>query len=290
MTEMISKGMTMTLRLSDRDITFSMDEIFNDYQLYYGWDGRVINVTDMSLPTEFEELEYWQPTAEERDFLENQQIDEIRRIHWYDSDDGTPLFYYGFWTYLDTIEELRDITKNTVDSSLKLPEYIPSGYSIESIRFAYAVNDEILKTMPYEVIISERGNEMHIFRLSEDNRENTWGYIISCINEAGGKLDIVGEYFVREYMGRIHGFAHAFMNSNVSVLEIDGFDRAIMVIMADDERAAINTPHWRRDQVQICNFIATGYGNEEYTFYVMDDSNIGENEMIKLVENLAPVR
>jgi len=298
LSEATPEGMSITVRLADKDIVFSMDEIIDQYELSYDWNGNVANVFHRGEPSEWDDYDFMESAADEEAFLAGQLADELRWIKWPMNDSGGWQESHGR-THLNTLEELRSVLKNADVPSFKIPTYTPAGYSIESIGFNYYHGPEIREKTPTEVRISTNGNEMSIIKLTEDVRKCISGYNITYINETtGDKLDFRGMF--NEFDNRARFSAS--VNSSVRIPVIDGFDRAI--IATNVRMPDISAPH-QDNRILSYNYIAasyrTGYiepyskdfsrgmDSLEYGFFT-DDLNIDEEELIKLVVNLRLVQ
>lgn len=280
--------------------------------LEYNWSGKVIDTiyeeNNQNIPFTFSD-DYVPESADEYAFRQGTNNGELRRGGRV-REDGC---FYQTWSSsgttddLNSVEELQMILKEADVPLLKLPTYIPSGYSVDSISVSYYLSPEITDPymLPAEVWNSENGNEMQLFKLPEGYKNYVGHYHIRFINETDSCLDIFG-LFNETYEKTVFDVSPS---GKVTVPSIDGYDKSIIVSDYYTEDDKIHTNSYiaveqKMEDIEFYDSSILGYGrqnkidepvpdiynNIRYHFYVSNNSNIDETELIKIVESLVSTR
>lgn len=96
--------------------------------------------------------------------------------------------------------ELKDLLENA-DSELKVPSYIPDGYTFESANLSYYLTKDMLERLTAEEKEGKDGNIEYQYSLPDDVLTQVDGYDITYRNESGEEIFICVNYVESMEMG-----------------------------------------------------------------------------------------
>ncbi len=274
----------------------------------YNWDGTVNDIVyeenATKTPITFSQ-DYVPESDDEYAFRQDIKSGEIRRIGQV-REDG--LFYQrgsssGTSDRFESLGELQNVLKDAELPLLKTPTYLPPEYSINFIDVNYYLSPDIIDPYmtPSDMSISKNGNEMQIFKIPEAYKKYVAHYHISLVNKDGNYLDIFA-HFNQAYEKTEFDVSP---EGSVTSLNIDGYEHCVYVSdsYTDNDKTYTNSYIAAEEEMDDVGFYEADmldynrstakdkpepriYDNIRYQFYVSNDTNIDESEMLKIIESL----
>jgi hypothetical protein len=271
-----------------------------------GWNGKTVREYYQEEPRAYtKSADFVEESADEYAFRQEKKADELKRIGKTDeSGQFNATFCSGLITTLGTLDELKAQISGSISLNLKLPSFVPAGYELESVKAGYYLSADYIdiNMPPTDVSVSENGRQMQAFKLPEAYKNHVYYYQLTYKNSVDNRIDIIGNY-EESILESTFGVTP---NAEVSHPLINGFQKSIYYSdsYAEGDTMYTNTNFVVSQETKaieaysgfVLDFKNSGakgskpeifsYDSIRYQIYVTGDKNIGEAELVRIVESL----
>ncbi len=275
-----------------------------------GWDGKIVKTNYEEEYKIYPLAEgYVQESADEKAFRQVRNDGEVIRVLDATKDGKFRIStsQTGIIETCSSINELKELLRNSKLKRLKLPSYIPVGYTLDSISILFYLSpDYVDENMPpTQSVISENGNLMQTFKFPDIYKKYIGSYQLTLRNGDKGCIDIIGR-FEENFDVVTFGVSP---NGKVSNPKIQGFNKTIFYSdLYEDNGSTTNSSimavlqkmdavrFLTASELDMKNPSIERYKSRDYTFknirydvIATNDDSINEEEAVKIIESLSDV-